>query len=81
MFKIKRNENNLNTNDDVTVNTILHDGPVFNVTHPYSEPIKRSVIYVGALEWNNLEADVRNIKEFVHFKRKQKSWMLKSFLD
>ena len=81
MFKIKRNENNLNTNDDVTVNTRLYDGPVFNVIHPNSEPIKRSVMYAGALEWNNLEADVRNIKEFVQFKRIQKSWMLKSFLD
>ena len=81
MFKIKRNENNLNSNDNVHVKTRLHDGPVFNVTHPNSEPIKRSVMYAGALDWNNLESDIRNIKDFSSFKRQQKAWMLNSILD
>ena len=81
MFKIKYIKDNLSTSIEVNVNTRLHDGPVFNVTHPNSEPIKRSVMYAGALDWNNLDADVRNINENVHFKRIQKSWMLKSFMD
>ena len=81
MFKIKKIEGNIVHNDDIQVNTRLHDGPVFKVSHPNSEPIKRSVMYSGALEWNNLEADVRNIEDIVNFRRIKKSWMLKSFLD
>ena len=81
MFKLKNSEIYLENNDDVHVNTRLHDGPVFKVTHPNSEPIKRSVMYIGALEWNSLDADVRNIKDMANFKRTQKSWMLKSFMD
>ena len=80
MFKIKGIEKKLN-NSEIQINTRLHDGPVFNVTHPNSEPIKRSVMYAGALEWNNLDADVRNIRDILSFKRKQKSWMLKTFLN
>ena len=82
MFKIKNDKNNLNIiNEEIHMSTRLHDGPVFNVTHPNSEPIKRSVMYSGAIEWNSLDADVRNIREFIQFKRIQKSWMLKTFLD
>ena len=72
MFKIKGNENHLNISNDMHVNTRLHDGPVFNVTHPNSEPIKRSVMYAGALEWKSLESDIRNIKDSVSFKRNKK---------
>ena len=39
MFKDKSNKKNLNSDDNVPVNTRLHDGPVFNVTHHNSEPI------------------------------------------
>ena len=81
MFKSKCNDNMLVDNETIQVNTRLHDGPVFKVTHPNSEPIKRSVMYSGALEWNNLDADIRNIKDITSFKRNQKSWMLNTFLD
>ena len=81
MFKIKGNDTKLVDNDMVHINTRLHDGPVFKVTHPNNEPIKRSVMYSGALEWNNLDADIRNIKDIVNFKRIQKAWMLNTFLD
>ena len=64
-----------------SINTRLHVGPVFKVVHPNSEPIKRSVKYAGAVDWNNLDADVRNIDDITRFKRVQKSWMLKSFSD
>ena len=77
MFKNKNkcivNENNINTR--------LHDGPVFKDTHPNSEPIERSVMYGGANEWNNLDADIRSIEDLVKFKRIQKSWMLNTYLD
>ena len=59
----------------------MHDGPVFKVTHPNSEPIKRSVMHSGALEWNNIDPDIRNIDEIISFKRIQKSWMLNTFMD
>ena len=81
MVKSKCNDTILVDNEDIQVNTRLHDGPVFKVKHPNSEPIKRSVMYSGALEWNNLDADIRNIKDNTSFKRIQKSWMLNTFLD
>ena len=75
MFK---NNKNCIINDN-NINTRLHDGPVFKVIRPNSEPIKRCVKYAGALEWNNLDADVSNIDENIQFKRIQKAWMLNSF--
>ena len=63
------------------INTRLHDGPVFKVIHPNVETVKRSVRYGGSLEWNSLDADIRNIVEPMQFKRIQKSWMLKTYLD
>ena len=81
MFKLKNINDNMVDNSNSNMNTRLHDGPVFKVTHPNSEPIKRSVMYAGALEWNNLDSDIRNIDDIVKFKRIQKSWMLKTFLD
>ena len=47
-----------NVND---INTRLHDGPVFNVIHPNVESVKRSVWYGGSIEWNSLDAEIRNI--------------------
>ena len=44
MFKTKNMGINLEHND-ANITTRLHDGPVFKVTHPNSEPIKRSVMY------------------------------------
>ena len=64
----------------MNISTRLHDGPVFKITHPNSEPIKRSVMY-AAFKWNDLDADIRNIDEFFKFKRSQISWMLNTFLD
>ena len=40
MFKMKKNENNMIINEDMNISTRLHDGPVFKVTHPNSNPIK-----------------------------------------
>ena len=67
---------------DTNINTRLHDGPVFKVIHPNVETVKRSIWYGGSLEWNSLDADnfIRNIKEHIHFKRVQKSWMLNTYV-
>ena len=81
MFKLKNDENNMVNTNNMNINTRLHDGPVFKVTHPNSEPIKRSVMYTGALEWNSLDPEIRNIDDLVKFKRSQKSWMLNTFLE
>ena len=51
MYKIKDIEDNILLKDDVQMDTILHDGPVFKISHPKNEPIKRSVMCAGALEW------------------------------
>ena len=63
------------------VNTRLYDGPVFNVNKPNNDIFKKSVTYSGALDWNGLDAETRNIKELFQFKRIQKSWMCKTYMD
>ena len=37
-------------------------------------------MYVGANEWNSLDADIRNIVDITEFKRIQKSLLLNTFL-
>ena len=64
-----------------SINTRLFDGPVFDVPKPNNDIIKKSVIYSGALDWNNLESDLRNIKELFQFKRSQKAWMSSTYMD
>ena len=34
-----------------------------------------------AVDWNNLNAERRNIKNHQEFKRFQKSWLLNTYLD
>ena len=45
--------------NDNNINTRLHDGPVFKVIHPNVESVKRSVWYGGSIEWNGLDAELR----------------------
>ena len=49
-----------------TVNTRLHQGPVFNLYKPNIEKAKQNIIYRGATLWNKLPAETRN-KEFSTF--------------
>ena len=63
------------------INTRLHDGPVFKVIHPNIETVKRSIWYGGSIEWNSLDADIRNIENHIQFKRVKKSWMLNTYLN
>ena len=47
-----------------SINTLLNDGPVFEIPKPNSEMIKNNGIYSGALHWNNLDPAIRNINPF-----------------
>ena len=53
------------------VNTRLHDGPVFNTSKPNNEKSKYSVLYRGAIKWNEIDAKTRNY-DFEQFKLYQK---------
>ena len=69
MFKQKENQ-------EIVVNrgirTRRHDAVVFETCIPNLELFKKSTMYRGILEWNNLPVYVRNIKSFDAFKNKQK---------
>ena len=53
------------------INTRLQDAPVFHTYKPNIEKAKASVLYRGAIEWNALGANLRNL-DFDHFKLHQK---------
>ena len=56
---------------DKTVNTRLQNGPVFQTFKPNNEKSKLSVFYRGAINWNTLKANTRNMS-FKDFKLYQK---------
>ena len=62
--------------DDRDIRTRAHDAPLFKVKIPKNEAFKRSVQYAGALQWNSLETEVRNIPNFNTFKLRQKREMM-----
>ena len=74
MFMFKQCENELLINIR-PVNTIAHDAPLFHTERPSNEAYKRNIYYNGALRWNELAVDLRNIKEYDILKKKQKEWM------
>ena len=57
------------------IRTRAHDAPVFSVGIPRCEAFKCSVAVFGAMEWNNLEVEVRNIATITAFKEGQKKAM------
>ena len=61
--------------DKRDIRTRAHDAPVFKVEIPNVETYKRSVRYAGALQWNNLSKETRNITTFKAFKENQKAVM------
>ena len=75
MFMYKQCENELILNIR-PVNTRAHHAPLFNTERPINETYKRNIYYNGAIRWNELTVDLRNIKEYNVFKNKQKEWML-----
>ena len=58
------------------IRTRAHDAPLFNVIIPRCEAFKRSVGYFGAVGWNELPPNVRNLNTLLEFKNFQKKQML-----
>ena len=69
MYKQKENQ-------DIVVNrnirTRRHDAVVFEMCKPNLELVKKSTMYRGIQDWNDLPANVRNIDNFNEFKILQK---------
>ena len=49
--------------DKRNINTCAHDVPLFQVKIPKIETYKRSLEYAGAVRWNSLPKEIRNIKK------------------
>ena len=80
MFKNKSKCIDIEENNKQII-TRENAGPKFYVVKPNCESYKRNVLYAGAIDWNSLDADKRNIKNYHEFKRMQKSWLLNTYLD
>ena len=61
------------------MHTRLHNGPVFKTYKLNNEKAKANVFYRGALMWNNLNADCRNL-DYIHFKSLQKQQLVNAYL-
>ena len=46
------------------------------VAQPKNELFKKSVHYKGGILWNELDGEIRNIKDLNTFKRKTKNWLV-----
>ena len=73
MFKMNTNIKYLNTRN---ICTRLHDAPVFELIKPSCEKYKNNVFYNGAVTWNNLPVNTRNIEMYEKFKFQHKRWAL-----
>ena len=54
------------------VNTRARAAPLFKTIIPNCEKYKNSVLYKGAIRWNSLPVDIRNIDSYDSFKNLQK---------
>ena len=72
MYKQQGNNEIVNTRN---VNTRAHDAVVFTTLRPKNEKYRNSVLYRGAVAWNNLPVKMKNIPEYQAFKLQQKKWM------
>ena len=61
--------------DENRICTRANAGPLFEIEKPNCESYKRNVCYSGALDWNNLNANVRNSENIYIFKKIQKTWL------
>ena len=74
-FMYRRNINVENTNDD-EIQTRSKSAKKFIVNKPNLEAYKRSIIYSGAITWNALKTETKNIEIYDAFKYHQKREML-----
>ena len=61
--------------DTGRTNTRARDAALVKVIPPKSTVFERSVLYKGAIVWNNLEVGSRSIVNKTMFKAHQKSWL------
>ena len=73
MYKKKTSIELLDIKD---VNTRARAAPLFKTIIPKYEKYKNSVLYSGAVRWNSLPVNVRNIDSFESFKTLQKKNMM-----
>ena len=77
----KRHQCAILSDDMDRICTRSNSGPKFLVTKPNCEAFKRSICYSGAVDWNSLNPDLRNLDNISIFKNNQKSWLLKTYLS
>ena len=70
-FMFKRTAR-VNLIDNRNIQTRAHDALLFKVKIPKNETYKRSVEYSGAVKWNALPANIREIDNYPQFKHSQK---------
>ena len=69
MYKQQQNVHIVNTRN---VRTRAHDALLFTTVKPNNETYKRNVYYKGAINWNSLPVNERNILTYDKFKNVQK---------
>ena len=73
MYKQKNNVKIVNKRN---VRTRAHDALLYTTSKPKNEKYKRNVFYKGALLWNNLPVEERNLQTYTIFKTRQKLKLL-----
>ena len=70
----------IGNDDDVDkICTRSNSGPLFHINKPSCESYRRNICYSGAIEWNNLNADVRNSENIFTFKKIKKNWLTNTY--
>ena len=72
MFK---QQTNLDIVNNRAIFTRAHDAVLFLTIKPRNETTKKSLIYRGAMLWNALSVDIRNIESYEDFKLNRKKWL------
>ena len=55
--------------------TRQRDAPTCKIEKSSNVTYGRSVLHKGAVDWNSLEVNVRNIDSYAQFKKEQKRWL------
>ena len=69
MFRQKKNQEIVIQRE---IRTRRHDAVIFETNRPNIELFKKSTIYRGIIDWNNLPVYIRNIETYDEFKNVQK---------
>ena len=66
--------------DIKSVNTRLRDAPLFKVKIANTLAYERSVHHNGAIRWNNLPIEIRNVNQYLSFKLSQLRWLHTTYI-